>query len=267
MNIRIAAPWLSAPCCEKFVVIGGAVPWLLLPHARPQHIGTLDIDLDLDTNALSDGEYATLIETLQEKGYEFNVEGLRPFQLRRWVNLDDVEPVAVLVDLLMPRNAKTDKNKEKLIAGLRVQGADGGHIALTHHVTTVLEGPMPDGRPNRVTLLVASIPALLVMKGYALTGRDKKKDAYDIYFSVRNYDGGPAVLADASRELLHDPVAVAGFKRIADKFRNRDDYGPQTVKLFLQESSSLGDMTPDQVQMDAFMQVAAFLKALRLANG
>ena len=49
---------------------------------------------------------------------------------------------------------------------------------------------MPDGRPNRVELLVATISALLVMKGYALDGRDKAKDAYDIYFCIRSFPGG-----------------------------------------------------------------------------
>jgi len=39
---------------DKFVIVGGAVPWLLLPDARPQHIGTVDIDLDLNVEELSE---------------------------------------------------------------------------------------------------------------------------------------------------------------------------------------------------------------------
>ena len=34
---------------------------------------------------------------------------------------------------------------------------------------------------------MCSIPALLAMKGHALAGRYKQKDAYDIYYCVRNY--------------------------------------------------------------------------------
>jgi len=30
---------------DRFVVIGGSVPWLLFPDAEPAHVGTLDIDL------------------------------------------------------------------------------------------------------------------------------------------------------------------------------------------------------------------------------
>lgn len=249
---------------EKFVIVGGAVPWLLLRGARPQHIGTLDIDLDLNPDALADGEYATLVETLEKKDYERGKEGLKPFQLRRWVKLDDGEPVGVLVDLLMPRGARGDQNEEKLVEGLRVQGAHGGGVALAHHVMRKFAGTMPDGRSNEVELLVATIPALLVMKGYALVGRDKKKDAYDIYFSVRNYGGDPTVLAVECAKLLADEVARRGYEHIAGKFRHAEDFGPRTVRLFLEESAALGEMTPDQVQTDAFMQVSSLLRGIGL---
>ncbi len=251
---------------DKFVIVGGAVPWLLLRGARPAHVGTLDIDLDLNPEALAKGEYAALVETLVAKGYERNLAGLRPFQLRRWVTVDAGTPVAVIVDLLMPREAKGDRNEEKLIEGLRVQGASGGGIALAEHLTCKFEGKMPDGRRNSVELLVATIPALLVMKGYALVGRDKKKDAYDIYFCARNYAGGPTRLAAECAKLLGDAVARKGYEHIASKFRHEDDFGPETVRLFLDESDALGEMTPDQVQTDAFMQVSAFLRGMGLQS-
>jgi hypothetical protein len=53
----------------KFAVIGGAVPWLLLENDEMRHVGTLDVDLGLDAEALGDGEYATLVEALMGNGY------------------------------------------------------------------------------------------------------------------------------------------------------------------------------------------------------
>ena len=53
----------------KFAVIGGAVPWLLLGEADMVHVGTTDVDLSLDAEALGDGEYAQLVETLMRQGY------------------------------------------------------------------------------------------------------------------------------------------------------------------------------------------------------
>lgn len=248
----------------KFVIVGGAVPWLLMPNADPAHIGTTDVDVNLSPKALSDGEYATLIESLEKAGYERGKPDLKPYQLRRWVDPGEGDPIPVLIDLLMPDDVKARKNRPPLVEGLRVIEASGGRVALEHNVTHRLEGKMPDGRHNAVELQVASIPAFLVMKGFALTGRDKKKDAYDIYFSVKNFDGGPAALADACKALLRDESVAMGYRKIAGKFRHQDDFGPQTVKMFLAESDALGDLTPDEIQVDAFMQVRTWLRALGL---
>lgn len=252
---------------DAFVVIGGTVPSLLLPGAEPRHVGSLDVDIDLDTEKLADRGYADLIEKLEAAGYERNVEGLKPFQLRRTVDLRDRgEPVAVIVDLLMPRGARTARNRPKLVDGLRVQEADGGEIALRSNLKMRIAGTMPDGRKNEVEMLVASIPALLVMKGYALVQRDKKKDAYDIYFCIRNHEDGIEALAAECAKLLGDPVAREGFENIARKFGDADAFGPQTVRRFLEGSDAPGGMTAAQVQEDAFRQVRAFLLALGIVK-
>ncbi len=68
----------------KFAVVGGAVPWLLLDNEDMPHVGSLDVDLGLDAEALGDGEYANLVEALKGKGYEQREE-LKRFQLVRQV--------------------------------------------------------------------------------------------------------------------------------------------------------------------------------------
>ena len=125
---------------------------------------------------------------------------------------------------------------------------------------------MPDGRPNQIQLLVASIPALLVMKGYALDGRDKAKDAYDIYFCVRSFPGGPRALAAESMALLTDPIALTGYRKIAAKFRSDDDFGPHTVNKFLGESGHFENMTPEQLRTDAYRQIRAWLNAMQITE-
>ncbi|MGH8217721.1 MAG: hypothetical protein ACREUT_04020 [Steroidobacteraceae bacterium] len=256
---------ILGPYRDAVVVVGGAVPYLLLREADPSHVGTLDVDLDLDPERLAEGAYAELVETLERAGYQRDVEGLKPFQLRRVVDVrDGGAPIAVLVDLLMPRSTRTRRNRPALVTGLRVQGADAGEIALKSNVRVGVEGAMPDGRPNRVEILVASIPAFLVMKGFALDGRDKAKDAYDIYFCIRNFSGGPAALAEACKSLLADPVVRDGYSRIAAKFDSDDAFGPHTVSRFLGETGGFSNMSPDQVRVDAHHQVRAWLQALGL---
>jgi len=171
----------------KFAIIGGAVPWLLLGESDVPHIGTLDIDLSLDAEALGDGEYARLVETLQKQGYEQR-DNMRRFQLVRTVPEKDAGgEIDIVVDFLMPRDAEIVKNKPPLVSKFAVQRADGAELATQFYKMVAIDGEMPDGGTNTVRIAVASIPALLAMKGYAINNRLKRKDAYDIYYSIICY--------------------------------------------------------------------------------
>lgn len=249
----------------KFAVIGGVVPWLQLRDAEMQHIGTADVDLALDAEALGGGEYADLVELLKGQGYRQRPNQLRRFQLVRTVAAGDDGPaVDVVVDFLMPRDAKIEKNTPPLIDDFAVQGADGAELALKLHNTIFIDGNMPDGRGNRVSIGVATIPALLAMKGYAIAKRDKAKDAYDIYYCVRNYPGGVEGLVADTRPLLDIDVAREGYQNIASKFRCPGDYGPTSVRKFADVSPLLRQQTLDQWQQDAYGQVHAWLERLGL---
>jgi len=250
----------------KFAVIGGAVPWLLLENEEMAHVGTLDIDLALDAATLKDdAEYKALIESLMENGYAQRTE-LKKFQLVRTVDPQDGgPPIDVIVDFLMPRDVKLTKNKPALIENFAVQKADGADLALKYYQMVAIDGAMPAGGKNRVEIAIASIPALLAMKGFAIQNRHKQKDAYDIYYCIRNYEGGPRALAEACKPLLTSPEAKQGYLYIAGKFGAADGYGPTSVRKFVEDSNILGDRIPDQWQQDAFGQVQAWVKALGLA--
>ncbi len=251
---------------ERFAVIGGMVPYLLFPDAKPQHIGSVDIDLALNPEALGGNEYVELVKAMESAGYQRGEDvETRAFQLARFVDLDDGGgPVKIIVDLLMPREATIKRNKPPILEEFAVLKGDGVAVALTHNRRLTLSGTMPDGRSNTVPLLVADVPALLVMKGYALNGRSKPKDAYDIWFSILNYEGGPYVLAEACRPLLEDPIALQGYKHIAQKFSAIDAFGPQTVRLFLEGSDNAAGLDRYQIERDAYGQVSTWYKALRL---
>ena len=250
----------------KFALIGGAVPWLLLKHPEFPHIGTADVDLGLDPEALGDGEYAQLVESLQAQGYHQR-EDIRRFQLARTIDLKDGgDPIDVIVDFLMPRDAVVEKNNPPLIDEFAVQKADGADLALQFQELIAISGKMPKGGTNTVQIAIASIPALLAMKGFALNNRSKNKDAYDVYFCVRNYEGGVEALAEACRPILDTKEGQEGFSYINDKFDAFEGYGPTCVRHFLDGSDAMGDRTLDEWQQDAFGQVDALLKALELRS-
>jgi hypothetical protein len=248
----------------KFAVIGGAVPWLLLGNEDMHHVGTIDVDLGLDAEALGDGEYTTLVGALMDHGYHQRTE-LRRFQLVRQVPATDGgAPIDVVVDFPMPRDAKIVKNVPPLISDFAVQRASGADLALRFHQLVAIAGPMPDGGNNRVEIAVCSIPALLAMKGHAIQGRHMQKDAYDIYYCVRNYPDGIEALAEACQPLRNHSSGEQGYRCIDGKFDTPDGYGPTCVRQFVESTQILGDRTPDQWQQDAFGQVDAWLRALGL---
>ncbi len=247
----------------KFVIVGGAVPWLLLGNNEDMsHVGTLDVDLGLDASALSGDEYANLVEELLGHGYAQRKDK-RPFQLVRQINIaESGAPIDVIVDFLMPRDAEIVKNIPPLISDFAVQRADGADLAIQFNEMLEIEGSMPNGGTNRVEVAVCSIPALLAMKGHAINNRYKQKDSYDIYYCIRNYPGGPEALAEDCRPLLEHDSGEKGYKFIDKKFDKLDGFGPTCVRSFVEDTQVLGVRSPDQWQMDAFGQVDAWLRAL-----
>ncbi|MFP3549203.1 nucleotidyl transferase AbiEii/AbiGii toxin family protein [Paraburkholderia sp. SIMBA_049] len=248
----------------KFAIVGGAVPWLLLGNADMPHVGTVDVDLGLDAEALGDGEYVTLVDALRNHGYRQRCE-LRRFQLVREIAVrDGGAPIDIIVDFLMPRDADIVKNVPPLISDFAVQRADGADLAIRFYQLVAISGPMPAGGTNRVEIAVCSIPALLAMKGHAIAGRYKQKDSYDIYYCIRNYPGGPEALAEACRPLLEHASGAAGYGFIDGKFNTVDDFGPTCVRRFVEDTNVLGERSPEQWQQDAFGQIDAWLRALGL---
>jgi len=91
--------------------VGDAVPWLLLDNEEMRHVGSVDVDLSLEAEALGDGEYATLVNALMEHDYEQRTGVLRRFQLVRTVPATDGgDPIDIVVDFLMPRDVEIVKN-------------------------------------------------------------------------------------------------------------------------------------------------------------
>ena len=123
---------------------------------------------------------------------------------------------------------------------------------------------MPAGGKNSVQVAVCSIPALLAMKGQVIQNRDKKKDAYDIHYCVKNYPDGSDALAAECRPFLDHPSGRRGFEYIASKFNEIDGYGPRSVRQFVESTDILDGRTLDQWQRDAFGQVDIWLRALGL---
>jgi len=214
---------------DSIVLVGGWVPDLLIPDASEPHVGSIDVDLALDTQKLEDGRYAELLELLLDtRRYE---PGEKTFQLRTTVDLADGLPaINVDVDFLASRELKL--RGQRRMKNFRVLQADGCSTAFRAPELIDVSGVMIDGVRNTVEVRVAALPDFLVMKSHALAGRDKPKDAYDIVYCLDNAPGGIASLATVWRTQSADPNFVRASDILRKKFASIDAYGPQRAAQF-----------------------------------
>lgn len=220
-----------ASFADCLVLVGGWVPDLLIGDAAEPHIGSIDVDLALDAGKLNEGRYAEMLNLLLDtKRYR---QGAKDFQFVTEVDLGDGEgAVVVEVEFLAPMEVKTKRNKPKLLDGFRVLKADGCAAAFHSPLSQKLKGQMVNGSSNTVSLQVASVPDFLVMKAFALNGRDKPKDAYDICYCLDHYAGGIAELAEAWRAQGDNQDVSKAIGFLEEKFETVDSYGPMQVVEF-----------------------------------
>lgn len=249
---------------DCLVLVGGWVPDLVIGGTDEAHVGSIDVDLALDATKLRGGRYAEMLKLLLGTGrYR---QGEKDFRYVTEVDLGDGgPPVRVELDFLAPKDVKTGKNKPKLIEGFRVLKADGCEAAFHSPLTMKLSGQMIGGAKNTVSLRVASVPDLLVMKSIALAKRDKPKDAYDICYCLDHFKGGIPQLAKAWRsQMVAGSDVVRSVAILKEKFEGVDSYGPMQVVEFHNEPDML---VREEQARRAFELVTRFLTEIgRLKN-
>jgi len=219
---------------ENAVIVGGNVPSLLIPSADEKHLGTLDIDLALDFNHISDDSYNTIVKTLIARDY-YQKEGEQPFIFYRDVRNEFGGEITVEIDLLAGEYGGTGKkHRHQIIQDAQARKARGCDLVFDSPVRVALAGTLPGGAQNEVNVKIPSIGPFLVMKGMALWSRMKEKDAYDIYYCCRNYPGGLTALVQATKPLVKSRLAREGLGKIKDKFITVDGIGPTWVADFLE---------------------------------
>lgn len=216
---------------DAMVVVGGWVPDLLLPHAEPEHVGSIDVDFALDAARLEDGRYAELLELLLDSGrYQ---KGEKDFQLVADIDLGDGEAaVRVEVEFLAASDVKLKKNHPKLVEGFRVLQFPACAVAFEAPASVEISGPMISGAANTVRVRVASLSDFIVMKAHALEGRDKPKDVYDLCYCLDRYPHGIEALAGDWRSRHADPLVGVAARTLREKFETVTHYGPQQLAIF-----------------------------------
>jgi hypothetical protein len=243
---------------DYIVVVGGWVPSLLFRNASEPHAGTLDIDLAVDLRRIPAETYQTILSALVSRGYRQDTN--QPFRFFREVADRGGRTITVEVDLLASEYGGTGRgHRTQRIQDVQARKARGADLAFDNAVSIPLEGELPGGGRDRVTVRVAGLVPLLVMKGTALSDRVKEKDAYDIYYCVRNYPGGPAALAELFRPHLGNRIVREGLGKIRAKFKSPDYVGPKWVTDF---EGVIDEEARAIAQRESYEEVSRWLDAL-----
>ena len=164
---------------DNIVLIGGWVPELLIPQKPRPHVGSMDIDLALNHLKIKEEGYKLIEELLTSRGY-YQEEEKQPFIFFRDVPLGG-SVIKVEVDLLSGEYAGTGKkHRTQAVQGIKARKARGCDLAFEMVSEVSVEGEIPGGGLDRVTVRVAYSLTVRVKKGRARAPRRQEKDARDI---------------------------------------------------------------------------------------
>lgn len=200
---------------DDIVLIGGWVPEVLLPHYSGPHVGSMDVDIALNHQKIQEEGYKRIEALLRQRGYR---QGEQPYIFFRTVRVGDRE-VNVEVNLLAGEYEGTSKShRHQKIQGIRARKVRGCDLVFEMPKEIRVEGRLPNGAHDTVTVRVSSIVPFLVMKGMAMDARIKEKDAWDIYYCALNYPGGIDALAEEFMPHLHHGLVKEGLQKIRKIF-------------------------------------------------
>lgn len=237
-------------------IVGGLVPSLLiptddLPSGESAHIGTLDLDLGLALTLLDDERYKSVSERLRDAGFEPDVTEQGRRTLQRWKMKD----LGVTVDFLIPPTSKEDqggklRNLQNDFAAFMTPGL---HLAFLDFERVLIEDETLLGERAAREVWVCGPGAFVVLKALAFRSRGEEKDAYDLFYVIRNFGDGVEDVYRRLAPLLEDPNAQRALEILQQDFSTDDAVGPMRVARFLTGQAD------DEIQADVVGFVSALL--------
>ena len=243
---------------DELVVVGGLVPSLLieqdnLPAGAEAHVGTMDLDVGLTLGLLDGGRYRTLTERLRRAGFEQDVTDDGTPTRQRW-KIENMDRVTVDF-LIEPSRAEdrggTLRDIEQDFAAVITPGL---HCAFQDREQITLSGATIMGERATRQIWVCGPGAYVVLKALAFQLRGENKDAYDLYYLVRNYGNGVEDIAARLLPLLNDSTAQQAIDILTQDFQRHDGVGPRRVAEFLR------GMPDDEIQADVVGFVGRLLR-------
>ena len=223
---------------DDLVVVGGLVPSLLipdesLPAGEDVHIGTTDLDLGLSLAILDTKRYEDLSLRLNRADFkpDENEEG-NP-TLQRW-KINPSAGLKVTLDFLISPSLAADKGGDlrHIQKDLAAVITPGLRLAFWDKQKVSLKGVTLLGEKANRDIWVCGPGAFVVLKALAFDQRGENKDAYDLYFVIRNYGRGIEDVCRCLSPLLEEVETKKALAILNRDFLEPDGIGPSRVAWF-----------------------------------
>lgn len=236
-------------------IVGGWVPDLMFP--KEGHVGSVDVDILINHLTLQDAGYKNMALILKRNGYEEHPE--KYFSFVKNVVIDGIS-YPVDIDILAGIYGGTQlKKRSQHVQGIKALKATGGNYAFEFPPQKIrIEAKRPDGAIDVVHVNVVAVVPYLIMKTAAI-GRGKAKDAYDIYFLIKHYNGGVKELAKQFQNLGDKQIVLDMKQKLNEKFASKEHSGPNDVADFM---DILDEEDFEMIKRDAYEQVQALLQLI-----
>lgn len=241
---------------EQVVIVGGLVPSILidqknLSEGADSHVGTMDLDLGLALAIFDEKRYQAITDRLRAAKFSPEVNEQGNLTRQRW-KIEDVGKVTI--DFLVPPASDADqggliKDIENDFAAVITPGLE---LAFKDKIKITLDGNTIFGEKAKRDVYFFGPGAFVVLKALAFRKRGENKDAYDLYYHIRNFGSGVGDIAAALKPLLNEKETKEAIKILKEDFTDNDSVGAVRVARFITGS------TDETIQAD----VSGFVRNL-----
>jgi hypothetical protein len=257
--VRIISAYGETP---EFVLLGGLVPDLLCSNAPRQHVGTTDVDVQVDLEIQAGADNAARLEGAL-RAAKFKPSGEYAWRWQDRSVPGAVVKIEFLADLPTARTEDTVTfDGSEALGAVNLRGT--GFAARDWQPRTLTADI--SGQPTTVEVRVATLPAYLLAKTHAAYGRGFERDWYDIAYVVLHNDaGGPdAAVAQVREVFAADLVGqtATALTELAANFFDANAQGSLAYAMTMHELHP--DLDADVLANDAVAGIGSFVGGLEL---
>ena len=256
--VRLVREYGDVP---EFVLLGGLVPDLLCSNALNRHVGTTDVDVQVDLEIQGGSVNGSRLEAALEAA-SFKPDGQRVWRWKDESAPGMVVKIEFLADLDdVPSQTTVSFDNCHSLGAVNLRGT--GFAARDYETRTITAEL--DGGPASVELRVATLPAYLLAKIHAARGRGLTKDWYDVaYVLLHNDDGGPEQAARRVTERFGSMLVGSTETALSELSANFTDADSQGSIAYATTMVGIHpDLDLDVLANDAVAAVSTFTGSLQ----